>query len=414
MVRIFVSLYGFIAIALIGLSAILDNAFFQHSATEDITNSAVISMLSGLPRDDDTLFDITSSMGLAPQYVNINAISWLPSETTRLHQGEVLLLYTGNDVAQFYVLTQDKALLELTLQLPADSEYPLWLYSLAFFVLLGFVLAIWVWPLWRDLSRLKTTSEQLLPDGSLPPLGLAATSPVKPIGDALNNLSGRVASLLRTQKELSGAVAHEIRTPLSRLKFAMAMKPSPDSAPWHAMQKDLEELERRVQEMLNFTSAEMQEPELNYSEIPFQQLAEQIIKEASRQTDEHLSITLIPTDTIILADEHYLVLAIENLLYNAMRYARHTIRVSISADEFCANIQVEDDGEGVADALVDKIFEPFFRPDDSRDRKRGGAGLGLAIVKRIAQWHRGSCWVESSHLGGACFVLRLPKQTTKS
>jgi two-component system OmpR family sensor kinase len=55
-----------------------------------------------------------------------------------------------------------------------------------------------------------------------------------------------------------------------------------------------------------------------------------------------------------------------------------------------------------------KIFSPFFRPDESRDRQKGGAGLGLAIVKRIVDWHQGHCYVTNGELGGAKFVISLP------
>ena len=58
--------------------------------------------------------------------------------------------------------------------------------------------------------------------------------------------------------------------------------------------------------------------------------------------------------------------------------------------------------------MEEKVFEPFFRPDKSRDRKIGGAGLGLAIVSRVVAWHKGHCMAKGSELGGACFVITLP------
>jgi len=70
---------------------------------------------------------------------------------------------------------------------------------------------------------------------------------------------------------------------------------------------------------------------------------------------------------------------------------------------------VEDDGVGVPDAFREVIFEPFQRVDTSRDRGTGGFGVGLAIVKKVAQWHAGRCYVETSELGGAKFTFVLPK-----
>ena len=81
----------------------------------------------------------------------------------------------------------------------------------------------------------------------------------------------------------------------------------------------------------------------------------------------------------------------------------------IHASGSAVSISVADDGEGIEQALAERIFEPFFRPDNSRVRYLGGAGLGLAIVQRIQHWHKGSVKVEKSNLGGACFVLTYPR-----
>ena len=88
-------------------------------------------------------------------------------------------------------------------------------------------------------------------------------------------------------------------------------------------------------------------------------------------------------------DEHFIERVIDNLFNNAYRYAESTIRVSVSKSKRGILLQLEDDGLGVPEIYQKRIFEPFFRPDNSRDRKRGGAGLGLAIIKRIMHWHEG-------------------------
>ena len=85
------------------------------------------------------------------------------------------------------------------------------------------------------------------------------------------------------------------------------------------------------------------------------------------------------------------------------------MHIDIDSEEDRLVVAVHDDGEGVESTLAERIFEPFFRPDNSRVRYAGGAGLGLAIVKRIQFWHNGDAFVKKSHLGGACFVLTYPK-----
>ena len=89
-------------------------------------------------------------------------------------------------------------------------------------------------------------------------------------------------------------------------------------------------------------------------------------------------------------------------------YANEVLEIHIIKQKNVIHICVEDDGEGVPKAMRKKIFAPFFRPDESRDRQKGGAGLGLAIVQRIVDWHQGDCYVTDAELGGAKFVITLP------
>lgn len=102
-----------------------------------------------------------------------------------------------------------------------------------------------------------------------------------------------------------------------------------------------------------------------------------------------------------------------NLLQNAVKYGGKTIRVSLRNIENQAELRVEDDGPGLLPEERERIFEPFYRVDRSRSREIGGNGLGLAIVRRIARQYGGTVSAESSDLGGACFVVRLPFQVVE-
>jgi signal transduction histidine kinase len=111
----------------------------------------------------------------------------------------------------------------------------------------------------------------------------------------------------------------------------------------------------------------------------------------------------------VRGDGHFIERAVINLLNNAIRHAKSQVIVEVYQTDNAVNIAVNDDGSGVEPALASRIFDPFFRPDNSRVRYAGGAGLGLAIVQRIQIWHQGSASVTSSRsLGGACFILSYP------
>jgi two-component system sensor kinase ParS len=102
-------------------------------------------------------------------------------------------------------------------------------------------------------------------------------------------------------------------------------------------------------------------------------------------------------------------LAANNLLVNALRYAKNNVQVSVTREKDLYRLVVEDDGEGIPEAARATIFHAFTRLDTSRNRETGGFGLGLAIVARIAALHRGRALAGvSSTLGGAMLALEWP------
>lgn len=411
MARLFLSLYLFIALSLVSLSASLDRIFFNDLMQVAPEAKTLALLVAKLNKKGLSVTELANGNQLSIKEIPLASVAWPAEQMSQLKHGEVVSLVDAELGQQLYVSAGEN-LLELTF--PQQAQTSFLLYSGVFFLLLGVILAAWIWPLWRDLSALKRNVEAIQPDGTLPPLSTSNTSLIAPITDALNNMSKQVSSLIKTQRELTGAVAHEFRTPLSRLKFALAIKPEPQSSPWEEMNKDVIELEHLVQEMLDYASMEAQIPDMNMSHIPLKQLCQKLLDRLKNSIPAYLSIKLIGDDSQILADDHFVERALENLLINASRFANKEILLTVHGAPTSVEIKVEDDGPGVPVYLRTKIFEPFFRPDHSRDRKQGGAGLGLAIVKRIQLWHRGDCTVNNSKLGGACFTLIYPNPATES
>lgn len=406
MIRLFVSLYLFIAIALVGLSFLLENLFFDDAPSLAAQPEAA-QLFEAFNLSDERQLAALQSSPLVTRRVSIDTIGWPAEDRAALANGQALSLFDDQGGQQLYRQVSPTEILEISLTAEGENNPRFLLYSAVFFVLLGVALAIWVWPLWRDLAKLNAATLTLQRHGQMSPVKLRRRSLIRPVADTINHLYAQTQQLLQTQRELTGAVAHEFRTPLSRLKFALAMQPANQIGAWEAMQADVNELEKLVQEMLNYTSMEAQNPELDITEIPLRSLSELVLSRLPTQDHHQQTLTVTGDNCHVLADSHYLERALENLLLNARRYAVARIDVRICCVDEFAELRVEDDGPGVDDALAEKIFEPFYRPDDGRDRRRGGAGLGLAIVKRIAGWLDGNCWVERSALGGAAFVLRL-------
>jgi two-component system OmpR family sensor kinase len=406
MARLFVSLYLFIALSLVALSAGLEKIFF--SATQVTNGQTLVTVLEAAKQQNVEMIDFVSQIDLPYQNLMLKDIAWPENDLKKLQQGHAIVVSNSESVEQIYILNQPQQLLEISLPKQNSNTFQFTLYSIIFFLLLGGVIALWLWPLWQDLSKLEQTVSKVLPDGSIAKNTIGQKSLVFPIAKSLNNMSEQISKLMQQQRELSSAVAHEFRTPLARLKFALAMGPSSQSEPYKDMQQDVNELERLVQEMLDYASTNTQAPEMSLAEIPIKQLSMQLIQRLKNSHLAHLETTVHGNDLTILADEHFIERAIENLLLNASRFAKQRIQILIKQNQDKVEISIEDDGSGVPKDLRNKIFTAFYRPDESRNRQQGGAGLGLAIVKRITDWHQGSCYVSDSKLGGAKFVVILP------
>lgn len=408
MTRLFLSLYAFITLSLIVLSGVL-NHFFVDDDTTDPSLQHLLKSLGYMHQQG--LLNPTSmaNIGLQSRILDSRFIPWSEADQAALAEHKPIVLYNVKSMPQAYFKLDPNNILEIDLSSSLQQSDTWLVYSALFFFLLAIGTAIWVRPLWRDLQRLQRAAQpsNLHDDNSV--VGLTAHSLVYPIGQALDDLKAKVKELLKTQMELTGALAHEFRTPLSRLKFALDAANIEDSETLTMINQDILELEKLMHEMLSYASLENQAPELNISEIPLRTLCEQRADAFSGPLPmpslRPCSIKIVGENYMLLGDEHFIQRALDNLLQNALRHAHSAIEIHIKCSNGRLIVSVDDDGKGVAPEHIDNIFAPFFRPDQGRDRNQGGAGLGLAIVKRIAHWHNAVCWAEPSQLGGARFSI---------
>jgi two-component system, OmpR family, sensor histidine kinase RstB len=227
-----------------------------------------------------------------------------------------------------------------------------------------------------------------------------------------NQMAGRIQHLIADQKDLLRAVSHDLRTPLSRIFFALenaqeAQSVEEKNEQLGRIDKLLVEMNELIGELRSYlqldqgTAAELRAP------VPIAPLFTETIHLAAELRPE-LQVLIDCGDETVYADPRHLKRALRNLAANAIRHAKGTIRLSCRYDAATTVIVVEDDGGGVPEAESKKVFEPFYRLDDSRSSDSGGSGLGLAIVERIAVRHDGAVSVSMSDLGGARFELGFP------
>ncbi|WP_133011714.1 ATP-binding protein [Marinomonas flavescens] len=232
---------------------------------------------------------------------------------------------------------------------------------------------------------------------------------LKELAYSFDSMSSHIQRLLKVQRDMINAISHELRTPIARLRFGLeVVKDEVDPSVVHtviALEDDVEELNTLVDEVLTYGKLEEGTLALNFHPFGIKQLVDSILQN-NESLLKHLKVNVdISEKDVVIADEHHLHRALQNLILNASKYATSQIAIIFSYDEDRWQLDIEDDGPGISFEDRDKVFIPFQRLDNSRTRASGGYGLGLAIVQRIAFWHGGAVLVDESSLGGAKFSL---------
>jgi len=225
------------------------------------------------------------------------------------------------------------------------------------------------------------------------------------------------------RRDFVANISHELKTPIGALSLlseaVLGAKDDSEAVTRFAsrMQVEAKRLTDLVQEIIQLSRVQDSDP-LNEAQLLS---ASDIIKEAldqGRTTADSRQITLTfqeSKDATILGDRDQLTMAIHNLIENAVNYSPADTKVAISTNiqGGIISISVADQGIGIPEAEVERIFERFYRVDPARSRETGGTGLGLSIVKHIVTKHGGEISVWSSENVGSTFSIRLPIQSQK-
>lgn len=288
------------------------------------------------------------------------------------------------------------------------------LFDYLLIAILGLSLAIpvflWMRPHWRDLLRLEQAAHQL-GEGNLSIRSqLAADSGLLRLGTAFDHMAGKLQTLIASRKQLTDGIAHELRTPLVRLRYRLELLESLPDNIREGISRDLSSLDGLIDEMLVYARLDRPEPNLQLTTLAVEPWLRQRQQEWQPLMEKlQLELELPASPQHWQGDALLLTRAVDNLIGNARRYARQRIRIRVLADDQLARLCIEDDGPGIEPAHYEQVFEPFMRLDPSRDRHTGGCGLGLAIVAGVMRAHGGQVDLEASPLGGASFTLSWPQ-----
>ena len=243
---------------------------------------------------------------------------------------------------------------------------------------------------------------------------------VADLGRDFDAMASRIGVLLTSQRRLLGDVSHELRSPLTRLSMALALarrhacdgNQSEVEAAFDRIGREKERLNDLISQLLDLVRLESGEYSQAREILQLETLIEEIAEDAdfeARQRGRGVLLARIAPCRVDGSPE-LLRRAIENVVRNAVAYAPEKTQVEITLDveaEF-AVLRVRDWGEGVPDSSLEKLFEPFYRVAQARDRQSGGVGLGLAITARAVISHGGSIRATNAFDGGLQIEIRLP------
>ncbi|HEY1043477.1 MAG TPA: ATP-binding protein [Telluria sp.] len=349
-----------------------------------------------------------------------------PSSLDAFERGELVVLpkarafYRRVDLkGDRYVGSDEEAI--LALDLPIDIDLALKMEAVRYVIValaLLIPIAWWSRSHWKGLQQLSAVADDFGSGNLAARAHMHPNDSIYPLAERINAMAGRIEGLLEAQRNLLHSVSHEVRTPIARLEFGLELLRSAARDPAlekriAAMEGDLRELNGLVNELLGMTKLDSR-PQLDIGQVDVKELLQGLaaaLAPAPAQLDMELPDGLPP----LPADRRLLARALDNLLRNAQKYSDGHVAVSAHASGKVLSITVEDNGPGIPEEERERIFEPFYRIDRSRDRATGGFGLGLSIVQKAVALHGGSVEIgSSSRLGGASFTVRIPRAGTGS
>ncbi len=250
------------------------------------------------------------------------------------------------------------------------------------------------------IAAFSKAAERLGRDPRAPPLDLEGSSEVNDAVLAFNNMQSRLRRYVDDRTAMIGAIAHDLRTPLTRLRFRIESAPEETRAKLAA---DIDQMDQMISAALTFVRDATQVTERVKLELA--SLLESVVDEAA---ETGVPVVMIESERVIIeGDSLGLRRLVANLIDNAVKYGG-AARARLHAVSGFAVIEIEDDGPGVREDEIERLFEPFYRNEPSRSRETGGIGLGLAVVRSIARAHGGDVTLHNRVGGGLIARVMLP------
>lgn len=277
---------------------------------------------------------------------------------------------------------------------------------------LALSLAFWtpfVWNITRYVRRLTAATNQISAGRFEVVIPKRRGDELAELGRTIESMAARIDHLVTGQKRFLGDAAHELCAPLARIRTGLGILeqriPDSETSSLQSIEADVAELASLTHEILAFSRAGNRAASLE--SILVRNLVDQALAKEAADIE---AIIVIPDDLTIHADRNLVARAVGNLLRNAGIHAGPHAKVNLSATSHgeWVDLVISDNGPGVPEEELGRIFEPFYRLDRSRSRDTGGSGLGLAIVRSAVETCGGEVAASAAQGGGLSVRLRFP------
>jgi len=282
---------------------------------------------------------------------------------------------------------------------PWQQRIALW------FVLSALVMAPIAYVFARRLSApiklFADAAERLGRDPRAPPLAVRGSAEIVVAAQAFNDMQGRLRRYVEDRTAMMGAIAHDLRTPLTRLRFRI--ETLPDDEQKAKISADIDQMEEMISAALTFvrdTTRPGERTPLELSSL-LESLCDEMAETGAKTEVEFGEKVVLDGDPMALRR------LFSNLLENAVKFGGGA-RARVFREASNAVVEIDDDGPGIPAQETERVFEPFYRREPSRSRQTGGIGLGLAVVRSIARGHGGDVALVNRPGGGLTARVSLP------
>jgi two-component system sensor histidine kinase CpxA len=283
-------------------------------------------------------------------------------------------------------------------------------------LIVAVVLSVLFWlPMVRNITRpiaeVTAATEQIAEGKFDTRVGTSRTDEIGRVGHAVNHMADRLDGFVKGQRRFLGDISHELCSPIARIQVALGIleQRADDEQKKYVknVHDEVEHMSELVNELLLFSQEGVNPKTIELKQVNLRAVIDQIVE---REGDASSRIKIsVDEDLSVIANSQRLSLALGNLVRNAVQYASDAGPISLSAkrENESVIINITDNGPGLSEDCLPRIFDPFYRPELSRGRDTGGVGLGLAIVKTCVEACNGTVVCRNREPSGLEFTIHL-------